>query len=368
MRERTGDGQDIMRFDRRTFVTGAMSVPLVLEAQETRAADPPWMILAGQGSGPAGRWGHTLIADAGRNRLLLIGGRDEDGIARGDFWTFDLATLTWAEHNLTGPRSRFGSASAIASDGSGFYYYGGESRDSLLDDLWWFDFAETAWEPIEIEGDAPSARSETRGAIDGFGRFVISHGGNGDALFDDTWAYDPATRAWTDISPPADDRPLGRRDHDLVALPDYGLILLTGGCSDPMGPCPHGDLWAYDTTSAVWIDISPAYGPSPRMGAAMTRLGNTVLLVGGATDLGPSADVWVGSFDPGYFGWNELTQVNHGPLGIYRRTLHDMTASGNEFYVFGGRGVEGPLSDLWKFSLDRLGTRTEGGDYIEPVE
>jgi hypothetical protein len=41
-----------------------------------------------------------------------------------------------------------------------------------------------------------------------------------------------------------------------------------------------------------------------------------------------------------------------------------MTAAGSEFYVFGGDGVEGALSDLWQFSLDRF---TESEHTLDPT-
>lgn len=357
------------RIDRRSLIAGALAAPSLALVFTTQAADEtPWIILAGNDTGPMGRWGHSLIPDLGNGRLLVIGGRDDKGTVRGDLWAFDLAGFTWSELDLSGPKARSGSAAAVAADGSGFYYFGGESDDETFSDLWWFDFANTSWQPIDpASGPLPAARSETRGAIDAFGRFVISHGCDGDKLFDDTWAFDPTARTWTDISPPVELRPLARCAHDLISLPDYGLLLLTGGCSEGIGPCPQGDLWAFDAGSQTWSDITPPNGPAPRTGAAMARMGTTVLLVGGLTDLGMMSDVWEGTFQDGYFSWVELTNVNHGPMGIYRRFGHDMNAAGNEFYVFGGEGVEGPLSDLWQFSLDRMAQSEDEGEQIEPA-
>jgi hypothetical protein len=356
-----------MRINRRTLLASAMVAPALsgsVHAQDE--PDPPWMIMAGQDSGPAGRWGHSLIIDTWNNRLLVIGGRDAEGVARGDLWSFDIGTYTWSELDLSGPSARSGSAAAIALDGSGFYYFGGESNDEIFDDLWWFDFAATGWQQIEAGGAGPSARSGTHGAMDGQGRFVISHGASGDALLDDTWAFEPISRTWIDISPVAGPRPMARRDHDLVSLPDYGVMLLFGGCSEPIGPCPQGDLWSYDLFNGVWTDSTPFEGPSPRTGAAMSRLGNSVLLVGGDSELGLQSDVWTGDFFDGFFSWTELTPVNHGPLGIYRRAWHDMTAANGEYYVFGGMGVEGALSDLWRFSPDRVQHPGDDGEFIEP--
>jgi hypothetical protein len=355
-----------MRINRRAFISTAVAAPVIVSSTRAQEPPPPWILMAGQDSGPRGRWGHTLAIDTWYNRLLVVGGRDAKGIVRGDLWSFDIGTYTWAEIDLSGPKARSGSAAAIAADGSGFYYFGGESNNTVFDELWWFDYSTTGWQAIETTGPRPAARSGTRGAIDSQGRFIVTHGRNGSQLFDDTWAFDPATRTWTDISPPEGLRPMARADHDLVSLPDYGVMLLFGGCSDPIGPCPQGDLWVLDVFNGIWTDITPFDGPSPRTGAAMARLGNTVLLVGGEDELGLKADVWTGNYLDGYFGWTEYTQVNHGPLGIYRRAWHDMTAANGEYYVFGGAGVEGALSDLWRFSPDRIQHPDGSGEYIEP--
>lgn len=360
-----------MSIDRRMLLASAIAAPAFLCARQTFAADPPWMILAGQDSGPLGRWAHTLVADTVNNRLLVAGGRDERGTVRGDLWSFDLATLTWTALDLSGPKTRSGSASAMAPDGSGFYYFAGESDDTIFDDLWWFDFATTSWQLLEpASGPRPGARAGTAGAIDPLGHFVISHGRNRDRLLDDTWAFDPSTGAWTDRSPDPASRPMARSDHEMLSLPGYGQILLFGGCSEGVGPCPQGDLWSFDATSGIWTDVTPGFGPTPRTGTALSQLGGAILAVGGFTQLGPESDVWRGYFDGYTIGWTELTYVNHGPMGIYRRVLHDMTAAGNEFYVFGGRGVEGALGDLWQFSLQRfdqtVGNIDPEGDYVNP--
>lgn len=358
-----------MRIDRRSVLLATLAasvLPRSMRAQDEAASDPsdpPWTILSGNDSGPRGRWGHALVADPVNNRLLLIGGRDEQGTVKGDLWSYDLGGNAWSDLDLSGPKARAGSAVATTADGSGFYYFGGASDDTVFDDLWWFDFANATWQEITPSSVGPKARFGVRGAIDAYGRFVVTHGQDGDTLFDDTWAYDPTAKTWTDISPDPALRPMARYDHDFLALPDYGLLLLTGGCSDGIGPCPQGDLWALDVTGGGWVDITPATAPTPRTGSVAAQLGSTTLQVGGLTDLGPESDVWRGYFDGGTIGWGELTLVNHGPMGIDRRSGHAMTTGGNEFFVFGGEGVEGPLSDLWQFSLDRY---TESEHTVDP--
>src|SRR6478735_346000 len=285
----------MLRLDRRQAIVAALAasvVPGAMRAQDEPKEDPPWMILAGSESGPVGRWGHTLIYDPVYQRLLVIGGRDDRGTVKGDLWSYDLASNAWADVDLSGPRARSGGAAATAADGTGFYYFGGESDDEVFGDLWWFDFGNASWRKITPQsGESPTKRSGVKGAIDALGRFVITHGHDGDVLCDDTWAYDPATSAWTDISPTPELRPMARYDHDLLALPAWGVILLSGGCSDGVGPCPQPDLWMLDQYGG-WSDITPYTGPTPRTSSAIAQLDGTILQVGGMTDLGPESDVW----------------------------------------------------------------------------
>lgn len=353
-----------MRIDRRTLLATALAASCFPKTRPAAADDSPWMIMAGQDSGPSGRWGHNLAFDGFNNRLLISGGRDSSGAVEDDFWSFDIGSYTWSKLDIDGPAPRSGSATATAADGSGFYLFGGASNDSIFDDIWWFDFSATAWQSLQpAAGPTPAPRTGTSGVIDDAGRFVISHGRDDRQLYDDTWAFDPGTSSWIDLSPAPDERPMARSDHALLALPGYGLILLTGGCSDGTGPCPQGDAWVFDPIAGSWTDITPDVGPTPRTGSVLGQLGGVLLTVGGLTDLGPESDVWRGYFDGSTVGWTELTLVNHGPLGIYRRFFHAMTAAGSEFYVFGGNGVEGALSDLWRFSLDRF---TESDHSLEP--
>lgn len=326
------------------------------------------MIMAGSGSGPAPRWDHALIFDGWNNRLLLVGGRNDERVVRGDLWAFPLATYVWEPIDLSGPKARSGAATGVALDGSGFFYFGGATNDGVVGDLWWFDFATTTWQRIEpVVGPRPAARSGSRGAVDALGRFVVTHGGNANRLFDDTWAFDPSTRRWSDLTPASGPRPLARSDHELVSMPDRGILLLSGGCSGDAGPCPQGDLWLFDTWNSIWSEITPPIGPRPRTDAAMARIGETIVLVGGLSEIGPMADVWLGQLFGAEMIWTELTFYNHGPQGIYRRFGHDLAAWGNEVFVFGGEGVDGPLSDLWRFSPDRIPQQEQTGEYIEPT-
>jgi len=343
----------IMRIDRRALLATALAAPSVLRERPAAAADdPPWMIMAGQDSGPSAV-GSQLISTPGATDFSSSAPRYRRRVAD-NLWSFDIGTYTWSEY-IFPARSSVRKRMPRGFDGSGFYNSAGIRicglRRSLVVRLRIHDVS------ADPAGRGPGARSGAKGVIDGQGRFVISHGSYG-LFFDDTWAFDSSKGVGQVSRRRVSDR-LGATITIWFALPEYGSMLLFGG----QAWLRQGDLWVYDFDSASWSDVTPAVGPSPRTGAAMAALGTTLLLVGGDSGLGFMSDVWRGYFDGYTVGWTELTLVNHGPMGIYRRAWHDMTAANGEYYLFGGAGVEDALGDLWRFSLDRF---TESDHSLEP--
>jgi hypothetical protein len=135
--------------------------------------------------------------------------------------------------------------------------------------------------------------------------------------------------------------------HELQALDDE-RILLFAGCSSGYGPCPQGDLWIFAPQDGSWTQLQPDPAPAARSNPAMTASQNDwVLLVGGLTEAGPTADVWRGTYAIGAFNWNH---VDTDSDIIPARSSHDMTMADDAVYLFGGLGVDGALADLWRYT------------------
>lgn len=336
-----------MLVNRRTLIAGAIAAPLMSLARSTSAQETGWTLLDDSGTGPVARWDHSLMADDARDRLLVFGGRDASGTALGDLWTYDLAGQGWTASNAAGPAPRFGSAVAVSADGSGAYLFGGQSAE-FFNDLWWLDFESGAWTLLDDgSGVAPTPRYGLGGALDDNGRFIVSHGFTFEGRFDDTWAFDPATGAWEDISPAPEQRPLRRCLHEVVKSPASNRIVLYAGCSSGYGPCPQGDTWEFDPENVRWTDLTPALSPPPRSNPAMATDGDAFLLVGGLTESGPASDVWTGVYDGSAFVW---TADSSASGVIPPRSSHDLATIGGDHYVFGGSGVDGPMADLWRYT------------------
>lgn len=339
-----------MRLNRRSILTGTIGAMSALALGRVSAQASPWTLLD-EASGPVARWDHVLLADAARQQLYVFGGRDGNGTALADLWKFDLATASWSLIDVPGPAPRFGMAAAVTPDGAGFFSFGGESNDLFFNDLWTFDFARGAWTLLDDGlGAAPSPRYGLGGDFDAAGRLVISHGFTFEGRFDDTWAYDAAAGGWIDISPPAETRPLRRCLHEVWAVEGRDRLLLYAGCSSGYGPCPQGDLWSFDVAADRWTQLSQDIAPAPRSNPAVSAADEEILLVGGLTEAGPTADVWVGELSDEGFVWNEIAGASHV---IPPRSSHDMAAIDSDWFVFGGLGAGGALADLWRYAPDR---------------
>jgi hypothetical protein len=136
--------------------------------------------------------------------------------------------------------------------------------------------------------------------------------------------------------------------HEAVWDDAAGRMLLFGGCSSGFGPCPQGDLWAFDPGERRWTELTPAGGPAARSNPALVvDAGNDrALLLDGLTEAGYVADLWQVSLDAAPV-WAELTATD-GPAP---RASHDAALVGDRLYLFGGTGDAGPLADLWTVAL-----------------
>jgi hypothetical protein len=347
------------RITRRTFLAGstvALGAAITGSASSTISAqDLPlanWEPLVTDGSGPAPRWDHLLVADETGNRLILFGGRDGAGAALNDTWQFDLATGVWSRLDIDGPAPRFGVAGSVDEASNRLYLFGGEDAGTFYNDSWRFDFDSQTWRQLNDGSSlAPSPRYGLGGVVDSNGNFLVSHGFTFDGRFNDTWSFDPRARTWTNVSPSEESRPLNRCLQEQVWDPTTNRMLLYGGCSSGFGPCPQGDLWSFDPEGQSWTNITPPTGPAARSNPGMTgdsTQGRSILF-GGLTEAGYASDLWIGTFDGDAFSWTAIEQPENRPSA---RASLDAVQLGTTLYLFGGTSAEGTFNDLWSLTLD----------------
>ena len=293
---------------------------------------------------PPARFDHTLTLDTAANKLVLFGGRDGSKTL-GDSWVFDLASNTWREVKASpSPEARFGHSAAYDPKSRRVLIFAGQAS-GFFNDVWAFDAAKETWQKLETKGTAPAQRYGSSAVVDTkTNQLIVTHG-FASGRFDDTYALDLATNTWSAIAP-KDAVPLKRCLHEAVYDAKADRMILFGGCSSGFGPCPQGDLWSLDVSGKDWNEVSPkGVKPSPRSNPSLAGDDKgRMILFGGLTKDGPSAEVW--SLDVTSGEWASVTPSGDAPTA---RSSHDAVwspATGTVI-VFGGKGSGGALNDMW---------------------
>lgn len=204
-------------------------------------------------------------------------------------WRFDTATGTWSvETPAVAPSPRFGHAMAYHPPTGRVVVFGGGTTSPRGcprirfcpgpedDELWQYDPATGIWEsmkPASTEGvDWPIPRFGMRMVYEPVTERLVLFGGVGvfgDALtpnfWNDTWAYDPATNVWEELSDPDEAlRPQGAVQYGMVWNEETQRVLMFGGDGIPDDP---QNLYAFDPSTGAWEDLGvaePGEGPKDR--------------------------------------------------------------------------------------------------------
>lgn len=315
------------------------------QPQEGRAAGLRWERIGVTGLAPEPRKDATLVHADSRHSLLLFGGRRE-GRGLNDLWSFSLDSGRWSQiAAATAPAPRWGHVAVFDDQRSQMVIFSGQGPGGFFNDTWVFDMASQEWWKTTPAGDKPAPRY---GSCVGYDYeqdlFYISHGFASSGRFDDTWAFDLKAQRWIDVSP-SGVRPIERCLHQCAFDRESRALLLYGGQSN-VTPI-LGDLWRYDPSAKVWMEISAdVEKPLPRFFSSLVGdpSSQRFLLFGGVTADGRKNDLW--SYGQ-RGGWANLGVSEIGPEARSNHAGALVPATG--FYIFGGTG-EAELGDLWRLS------------------
>jgi N-acetylneuraminic acid mutarotase len=170
---------------------------------------------------------------------------------------------------------------------------------------------------------------------------VMLFGGmNVNESLDDTWTWDGAS--WTQQMVPG---PSARSAAATATL--HGTVVLFGGSPNVDASPPAavlGDTWTWDGTAWTQQNVT---GPSPRAGAAMATLGNTVVLFGGGDEhFHQMTDTW---------SWDGSTWAQLTVTGPEARSGASMATLNNAVVMFGGMNLPAKaapriLGDTWTWN------------------
>ena len=101
-------------------------------------------------------------------------------------------------------------------------------------------------------------------------------------MSDQTWAYNPATNQWADMSPSR--RPSLREGMGLAYDAESDRVVLFGG-GNHYTNVYNDETWSYDYNTNTWTNMNPAVRPSARadMQIAYDGQSDRMVLFGGAT-------------------------------------------------------------------------------------
>ena len=305
--------------------------------------------------GPIARIENAMVYDALHQRMVTFGGFDINFNRTNDVWEYDGLTRTWTNVTAAGPIARNGVAMAYDPLRNRIVLFGGsDEAGTMLADTWLWDTVAKTWSQL-APPSSPPARVGTRMVYDAANDRFVLHGGwntTTGVIFSDTWAWSPASGAWTNLMPGVSSstgRPFSPRAyHGLIYNTTNGRVTIFGGIGAGVD---FNDLW--ELQGNTWVDVTPA-GTSPpaRCCSGMTyeTANGRLVLYGGWSHPGQFSyiDTWA---------WNgsSWTQLPNGPTA---RDSHAMVWDPNRglSVVFGGFSADvrelagstwtGPFNDV----------------------
>jgi len=298
---------------------------------------------------PAPRQDGTIAYDPQRREVFLFGGLG--GGPRNDLWVYSIDRQAWSPLRPEGeaPPARFGHTLVLDTNRRWLLLFGGQAG-GFFSDVWAYSIDQNLWRRLATDDTGPNRRYGHSAIYDPLGqRMIISHGFTNAGRFDDTWAFDPRTNGWQNLSP-SGPRPLRRCLHHAVYNPESHEMLLFGGCASGFGPCPLGDLWSFDLRTNRWTERTAAQAPAARehYGVGFDHERARLVLFGGQGSGGTLNDTWEWSSLERTWRRAEVQGVPPAPRlrhqGVFAPGL-----GGTLF--FGGSTPSGDSDELWMLEM-----------------
>ena len=192
-------------------------------------------------------------------------------------------------------------------------------------------------------GPKPVARYGSCSAIGTDGRLWISHGFTSEGVrFSDTRAYDFAAGQWTDETPDGT-QPVVRCLHACWLTADGRFALYAGQTT---GVRALGDLWALD--DGEWSMVDGRLPPERNLPAATRHGDDTVVFGGLGLDGGYLRDVY--RVDGTTLAFQELHPDGARPPARAGAAFIEDPGNGR-LLLFGGTANRGAFDDIWQLAL-----------------
>ncbi len=313
-----------------------------------QAASVSWQNLATSRITPGIRYEQSMHYNAATNQVFLFGGRDGSQIYS-DVWVLNVDTLEWQQIELgtysDEPPARFSAVMVVDDAAENLYIATGHTQGGgNFNDVWKLDLTSNSWQDLTASaGPPPAERYGAPGGLLG-GNLVTTHG-FGRGRFDDTWQFNLGTEQWENITP-AGAVPLKRCL--FAATPKQDTLVIHGGCATPNGDCYLDDTWRFDPAAGAWTEILSDVRPVGRQYQTLVdaeNVDNRVILYGGQ-DASRAArdDMWFLDLASGE--WISVEAADTAPDARYNHAAVWVPTL-NGMLVYGGRNGNGGLGDMW---------------------
>ncbi|MCC7380612.1 MAG: hypothetical protein IT384_02210 [Deltaproteobacteria bacterium] len=315
------------------------------DAGPTRQGEPIWAEAMGTPRGEV-RWGTRLIYVPGEERFVLFGGFAYPiGDVLSDTWSLSARDGTWTEITTQGdvPAPRYCHCATYLPTTHQLLLVGGRGDAGPLPPAaWTLDLATGTWTSIAAPVP-PGVIGCAAEWMPNIGRAIV-YGGAGRSLYQDTYAYDPAARAFAPVAT-VTQAPPGRSDAPQFYDPVGGKLYVFSGVVRAFPPFEvREDLWAFDGTD--WSLVETATTPPPRRysATAYDPIGARWYMFGGTDGPSDLEDLW--AFDPAARTWTRLDLPDAPTARAFSASAYDPVADAMLF--IGGFTVDyRGLRDGW---------------------
>jgi galactose oxidase-like protein len=253
----------------------------------TPMPSPAWSALSSD-SLPPGRFGHAMVHDFRRDRLLIFGGVSARGYL-GDTWAAPLEhPEEWTRVVISGPSPppRHEPVATYDPVRDRLVAFGGWTYpENYFNDTWVLSFdGDPSWSRAEPEGEWPSARRAHVAVYDPLrDRMLVFSGFGPSGELDDVWAlYLDGAMRWERVQPTGPD-PGSRGFASAVYDPTRDRVVLYGGVR---GGHSLDDAWALSLADSRWEHLTTgSWSPALTRHTAVYDLDQDRMVVFGGWDI-----------------------------------------------------------------------------------
>ena len=308
---------------------------------------------------PIARSGHNMIYSPIDDEIILFGGMKDNFNVEGsyldDTWIYSYSTNTWTELlTSTQPSNRTSPGMVYDPTKERVLFFGGLSHNEYFNDTWELDLDTYEWNKIETE-ISPPILAEAEMVFDDFNQEIILFGGHvPTGYFDETWIFNITDDTWTKLN--LSTHPSSRYGHRMVYSYSKEAVVLFGGHAFNTSDTVNNDMWIYNCSSRLWIEMVIDSPPPIRYwhDIAYDEVNEKIVLFGGRINwytMDCRNDTW--EFDEETNQWVEIETEQSPEARMWFSMVYN-EKEGN-IILFGGNQDPNTkiFGDLWEYNTER---------------